>query len=373
MPLPSSVQWNIGTQFAIPFNAVLDVSYTGQHSYNTLAGVNINNIDLGSAYLAKFADPTQATPTAANSYVSTVPNLVRFYRGYSTITQQQSIGWRTYHSIQLALTRRMKNGISFGFNDTMQLSDKQFVAPRLQHNADGTITVRADQAKAQALFGNNSPAPHVMRAYFTWDLPDYRPSGGNVSQTIGYIVNDWSLSGIWNGQSGAPYNAAFTYQTGGGNVNLTGSPDYAARVYVVGDSGKRLLVESAQAVQHQRVQGAGGGKRRARVGSNYMRGCFVSSLDLAIARTIQLGGNRAAADSAGRVQHVQSGGHHQPQRLDDAVEPGRSDHHPESAVQRGRFGQAGVRASARRGLRRRDRLPGAADDAVPDPVLVLDV
>jgi hypothetical protein len=29
MPLPSSVQWNIGTQFSIPYNAVLDVSYTG--------------------------------------------------------------------------------------------------------------------------------------------------------------------------------------------------------------------------------------------------------------------------------------------------------------------------------------------------------
>src|SRR6185436_6351210 len=163
MPLPSSTQWNVGTQFAVPhgFGTVADVSYTGQLSFNTLAGVNINNIDLGSAYLTKFADPTQATPTPANSYVSTVPNLVRFYRGYQNITQQQSIGWRTYHSIQLAITRRLKNGIAFGFNDTIQLSDKQLVAPRLQHNDDGTITVRSDQALAQELLGDNHPQPHV--------------------------------------------------------------------------------------------------------------------------------------------------------------------------------------------------------------------
>jgi hypothetical protein len=56
------------------------------------------------------------------------------------------------------------------------------VSPRLQHNSDGTITTRADQEKAQALFGDNSPAPHVMRANFTWDLPDMKPSGGNVSE-----------------------------------------------------------------------------------------------------------------------------------------------------------------------------------------------
>ena len=44
------------------------------------------------------------------------------------------------------------------------------------------------------------------------------------------MVNDWSLSGILNGVSGTPYTPTFTYTAGGGNVNLTGSPDYAARL-----------------------------------------------------------------------------------------------------------------------------------------------
>jgi len=292
MPLPSSVQWNIGTQFTIPFNAVMDISYTGQHSYNTLAGVNINNIDLGWAYQPQFADPTQATPTAANSYVSSVPNLVRFYRGYSTITQQQSIGWRTYHSIQMALTRRLRDGLSFGFNDTMQLSDKQFVAPRLQHNANGTITVRDDQAQAQELFGDNSPSPHVMRAYFTWDMPDFKRSG-TVAQTIGYIVNDWSLSGIWNGQSGSPYNVAFAYQSGGGNVNLTGSPDYTARAYIVGDTGSGCSSDPLKQFNTSAFKGPAAGSVGLESPTNYLRGCFVHSTDLAIARTIRLGGARS--------------------------------------------------------------------------------
>jgi hypothetical protein len=291
MPLPSSTQWNIGTQFAIPFNAVLDVSYTGQHSFNTISGVNINNLDIGSAYLSKFADPTQATPTPANSYVSTQPNLVRFYSGYATITQQQPIGWRTYHSLQIALTRRLRNGVAFGFNDTIQLSDTQFVAPRLQHNADGTITIRADQEKAQELFGDNHPAPHVMRANFTWDLPDLKLSSG-IGRAIGLVANDWSLSGIWNGASGNAYNATFTYQSGGGNVNLTGSPDYAARLYVLGDPGSGCSGNRLQQFNTAAFKGPASGSDGLESASNYLRGCFVSSTDLAVARTIQLGGGR---------------------------------------------------------------------------------
>ena len=292
MPLPASAQWNIGTQIAVPFSTVVDVSYTGQHSYHTPTGVNINNIDLGSAYLAQYADPTQATPTPANSYVTSQPNLVRFYRGYSTISQQQTIGWRTYHSIQLAITRRLKNGFAFGFNDTIQLSDKQFVAPRLQHNADGTVTVRDDQATAQALFGDNKPLPHVMRAQFTWDLPDLKRSSG-IGRIVGLVVSDWSLSGIWNGQSGAAYNVAFTYQSGGGNVNLTGSPDYPARVFVVGDPGSGCSSNPLQQFNTAAFKGPAANSVGLESGSNYLRGCFVSSLDLAIARTIRLGGHRS--------------------------------------------------------------------------------
>jgi len=289
MPLPSSTQWNVGTQFAVPhgFGTVADVSYTGQHSFNTLAGVNINNIDLGSAYLSKFADPTQATATPANSYVSTVPNLVRFYRGYQNITQQQSIGWRTYHSIQIAITRRLKNGIAFGFNDTVQLSDKQLVAPRLQHNDDGTITLRSDQALAQELLGDNHPQPHVMRGNFTWDLPDFKRSD-RTGRIIGLVVNDWSLSGIWNGQSGNAYNATFSYVTGGGNVNLTGSPDYAARVLITGDPGNGCDSNPLKQFNTAAFKGPAANSVGLESPAGYLRGCFVSSMDLAIARTIQL-------------------------------------------------------------------------------------
>jgi hypothetical protein len=292
MPLPSSTQWNVGTQFVVPFSTTVDISYTGQHSFNTPTAVGINNIDIGAAFLPQYADPTQATPTTANSYPGTTPDLVRFYRGYGTISQQQTYGWRTYHSIQLNLTRRFRNGFSFGFADTIGLYDWQQAARRVQHNADGTVTLRTDQAQADELLGNNYPQSHIMRGNFVWELP--RLQGDGTGWEIAKaVLNDWSLSGIWSGVTGATYNVGFTYQSGGGNVNLTGSPDYAARVKLVGDSGSGCSSDPLRQFNTSAFQGPPIGSVGLDSGSGYARDCFLSTMDLAIARTIPLGKARS--------------------------------------------------------------------------------
>jgi hypothetical protein len=60
-PLPTSFQWNAGTQFAIPFNSFVDISYVGQHSWGFPQAVNINAIDFGTAFLPSNQDPTQTS------------------------------------------------------------------------------------------------------------------------------------------------------------------------------------------------------------------------------------------------------------------------------------------------------------------------
>jgi hypothetical protein len=294
MPLPASVQWNVGAQGTLPFNAAFDVAYTGQHSYNEILNVDLNSIDLGSAFRPELQDPTLAvsgTPGQSSLVASNV-NSVRHYQGFGTITQRTSEGWRTYHSIQVSLNRRFQNGLLFGFTDTIGLSDKQRAPLRLQHNADGSVTIRDDQAEADRLLGNNNPTRHFMRAHFVWDLPDMTNRDGAMA-VVSQIVNDWSLSGIWSGQSGPAYAAGFSYQNGGASLNLTGSPNYAARVRVVGDpgagcSGDRLRQFNTSAFQGPLVNSLG-----LESGNGYLTGCFQSTMDLAIARTIQLGGGRS--------------------------------------------------------------------------------
>jgi hypothetical protein len=294
--LSASTQWNAGIQMALPFSSALDVAYAGQHSFDTNTAANINSIDLGMAFLPANQNPALATSAASTdpstSYASSNPDLVRFYRGYGAINQQQPIGWRTYHSIQLGVNRRFHKGLLFGFSDTIGLSDKQNAAFRLQHNADGTITIREDQARADELLGDNHPQAHLMRAHFVWSLP--RLSGSSAPlRAIGYLVNDWSLSGIWSGASGTAYSVTAAYQNGGGNVNLTGSPDFAPRVRVVADPGSGCSDDPLRQFNTTAFLGPVAGSDGLESGNGYVQGCFVSSLDLAIARTVKLGGSRS--------------------------------------------------------------------------------
>ena len=113
-------------------------------------------------------------------------------------------------------------------------------------------------------------------------------------KAIGYVINDWQFSGIWDGRTGAAYTVGFSYQSGGGNRNLTGSHDFAPRVVVVGDPGAGCNNSdmyrqfNANAFQGPLVNSVG-----LESGNSYLRGCFTSVLDLAIARTFRLPAGRS--------------------------------------------------------------------------------
>ena len=185
------------------------------------------------------------------------------------------------------------------------------------------------------------------------------------------MVNDWSLSGIWSGATGTAYSVTAAYQSGGGNVNLTGSPDFAPRVRVVGGPGRRLQRRPAAPVQRQRVPGPLVGSDGLESGNGYLTGCFISNLDLAIARTIKLGGSRNVQLRVDVFNAFNQAGIIARQTHDEPDQPERSgdDHQP--AVRFGGKRDRRAGAAERRRVRRRDRLPAAAHDAAAGEVQLL--
>jgi hypothetical protein len=284
--IPSSWQWNGGVQMALPWSSSLDVAYTGQHSWNTPQAVNINAVDFGAAFLPENQDSTLA-PSATPGASALVSDQMRGYLGFGTITRRMSTLWRTYHGINVSFQRRFSSGLAFGFIDTIALYDHQNSNARLQHAPDGSFSYRADQEEADALF-QTDPVRHTIKGNFIWDLPDVRGSGSTM-KVIGALVNDWQLSGIWAATTAAPYQVGFSYQSGGSNVNLTGSPDYAARVRVLGDPGSGCTDDIYRQVNASAFQGPLVGSLGLESGNNYVKGCFQSALDLSIARNIRLG------------------------------------------------------------------------------------
>ena len=75
-------------------------------------------------------------------------------------------------------------------------------------------------------------------------------------------------------------------------MNLTGSPDFAPRIRIVGDPGKGCSSDPYRQFNAAAFQGPLVGSVGLESGNDYLKGCFSSVLDLSIARNIRLGGGR---------------------------------------------------------------------------------
>jgi hypothetical protein len=299
--VPSSTQWNAGVQMSLPWASSLDVSYVGQHAFNRLQVLNLNQVNIGAAYLPQYQNPTITNPSSVPGGNAFSTNLLRPLQGLSQIEQNSTNRWERYHSIQTSFNRRFRGGVSFGVNYTYSMSfvGNTGIPIRLQHNADGTFSERADQAQLEELNKNQSIQPHVTRGNVVWDLPDVS-GGSGAMRAVGMIVNDWQLSSIINMSSGTNYDLNFSYNSNGNPVNLIGSPDFGnnnvggARIVYLRDAGSGCSSDQYAQFDVSAVTGPGYNSVGLESGRNQMRGCMQREIDLSIARNIRLGGGRTA-------------------------------------------------------------------------------
>jgi hypothetical protein len=292
--VPASAQWQAGIQKTLPWASVVDVSYVGNHGYNRFGApngspVNLNAIDYGTAYLPPNQDLTlgpQAVP-GAGAYTA---NLLRTYRGLGNINQNTMEFQDTYHSIQSNFNRRFRNGFSFGFNYVLSLSftGNTGLILRQTHSPDGTITTRADQAEYEDLNNQLNLRRHLAKANWVWSLPKM-PTPNAGMKALGLVINDWQLSGIFTGGSGNRYDLGFSYNTAGGNVNLTGSPDFGARIKYTGEPGDGCSSDRYKQFNTSVVTGPTYGSVGMESGRNVLIGCPTYRTDLAIARNLRFG------------------------------------------------------------------------------------
>ena len=201
-----------------------------------------------------------------------------------------------------------------------------------------------------------------------WDLPNVPTAFGKV---VGAILNDWRLAGVWTAGSGAAYDLGFSYKANGGSVNLTGSPDYGARIVYVGDPGSGCSDDQYRQFNVSAVTGPGYNSVGLESGRNLLRGCPDKRVDMALSRDIRMGGGRVLEfrlDVFNVFNTVIITGRQTP---DPVQQPDRPDD-PQPADAGRRFARSGAPGAAQRRLRRGDRRAGPAQHADPAPVRVLD-
>ena len=298
--IPTSVQWQSELQMALPWSSAFTIAYVGNHGYNRLGAfqggstLNVNAVDFGAAYLAQNQDPTKAASAIPGASALTT-NLLRPYRGLGIIAQQETSFWDTYHSLQFTLNRRYRNSFAFGVNYTRGLSFKgnTGLQLRLQHNPDGSYSIRPDQAQYEALNENLDLRPNIVKANALWDLPKLHGSqNGGAMHVLGYVLNDWQVSGVLTAGSGTAYDLGFTYNNNGGAVNLTGSPDYNGKIVYTGDPGSGCSNNQYAQFNTAVVKGPTYNSLGLESGRNILRGCMDKTVDMALAKSIRLPGNK---------------------------------------------------------------------------------
>ncbi|MGO9256668.1 MAG: carboxypeptidase regulatory-like domain-containing protein [Bryobacteraceae bacterium] len=283
--IPANLQYNMGVQKMLPGGIVADVSYVGYYAYNRFGatqgqGVQLSNqIPLGTAYLPQYQDPTLGTSTTPGATAYTT-NLLRPYQGLGTISMNAPKFYNIYHSIQLSLNRRLSNNVSFMLNYTrgIQLKGNTSLVQRYAWQ-NGALALRSDEQQYEALNSTLDPIPNFLKANITWFVPAVEGRGGFLHQ----LTKDWQISSVLTAQSGLAYTIGYSYQTNGGNVNITGSPDFGGTPIIgqgIGNGcGTRL-----DGYNENAVTGPGYGSVQLESGRNYMRYCPQIIPDVSVVR-----------------------------------------------------------------------------------------
>jgi hypothetical protein len=298
---PAAWMWNGGVQMALPWSSALDVSYVGTHGYNVIAygststaaivsALDLNAPDLGAAYLPQNQDPTLGT-SAIPGASAVKTDLMRPYRGLGTIFSTWGRFWTQYDSVQTTFTRRMSRGVQAGVNYTYSIRSSGNTSSPLHfvHDATGKLSTDPRQAGLDAVLADTGNRPHIVKANFVWSLPRLK-----ASNVIAAVLNDWQVSGVLTAGSEIRYDAGYSYQANGANVNLTGSPTYYARIKIPGNAGSGCSSNQYAQLNASAYSGPGYNSIGDESGANLLGYCSNHTFDLAISRSFRLGGSRVA-------------------------------------------------------------------------------
>jgi hypothetical protein len=194
--------------------------------------------------------------------------------------------------MQLSYNRRLRNGWSAGLAYTygIRFEGNTWSPVHLVHNG-ATITDAPYQKDKDRIMKNVGRRPHLIKANAQWNMPEIGGGSSGAGKVLAAIANGWQLATVLTMGNTVPYDAAFSYQ-GISNVNLTGSPNYTARLKVIGDTGNGCSGNQYKMFNPAAFQGPTYGSIGNESGVNVLDGCWDKTVDLSISRNIGMGGHR---------------------------------------------------------------------------------
>ncbi len=214
-----SMRWSISMQRELPGQFVAEAAYVASRSYDLTTDFNLNPVPrqyLSTSPVRDTAAINFLTTNVANPFAGLLPGeglngsttqrqqLLRPYPQFANIDTRRYDGSSTFDSAQFRLERRFRGGYTVLGAYTWSSFTEQVT--RL-NDTDPDYEKRLSDAQL----------PHRVVLNGIWELPFGRDRkfGKHLNPLVDGIVGKWSVSFIWNSQSGRP-NMTF------GNVYYNG-------------------------------------------------------------------------------------------------------------------------------------------------------
>ncbi len=297
--LPKNYAFNLGIQYKLPFDAVLDLSYVGGQSRNLPTFRNINAVPYGAAYLPQNQDPTRNLATGIPGSNALPADLLAPFQGFNNnnIVYIEYIEKSNYNSMQASINRRFSKGLLIRGNYTWSKA--------LGAYSDDQTFARIDRNDHFFYAPQNFDRRHNLSINWVYELP--KPTHNKY---LGYIANNWQLSGVYHYQTGAPYSIGFSV-SGYGNQNLTGSPTEGARIVLLGSPGSGHSSDPYKQFDVTVFQAPSVGSKGLESGRNYLTLPPLNNWDLSVSKRFVVGEHyrfEARLDAFNALNHTQFNG-----------------------------------------------------------------
>ena len=221
---PYVLSYNLSIQHQFGSNLSLEVGYVGNHGYRLLNFADINQAPLGAGYCLN-------TLTAAQLADACGPNATPGYNGQATqearpyftkfpylgfINQATNRSYSNYNSMQVTLTKRMSQGLSFtaGYTYAHGLDNGSL---------NGFGGLPQDSTRPNLEYANSDfDIRHRFTLTTTYNLPG---KGG-----FGQLLEGWQINSIVNLETAQPW-ASFD-----SGDNISGTGENADRWDLVGNA-----------------------------------------------------------------------------------------------------------------------------------------
>jgi hypothetical protein len=239
---PYIQQWNFNIQRELFSGIVVDAGYLGVKGTRLKSGdlARINQLPVSALqqYGAKLNNAVRNSADAAANgiaypypgFVGTVGSALRPYpqvQGNNTVQDYGApLGFSTYHSLQIVVTRRFRKGLDVSANYVFSKSISNDDSSLIGDNSGPLDYYNLKLEKSVTSYD----IPHAFKAFVNYQLPVGRGRAflSNAPRLVNAVLGGWNTSAILNYYSGTPLTFSATTPLSGGWNGALNRPNVAA-------------------------------------------------------------------------------------------------------------------------------------------------